>query len=68
MDPAAVYRVTVNDFLAGGGDGFTALTAGTERTAGPLDVEALERYLEARSPVPAPQEPRIIRVQAPALP
>ena len=30
VDPAASYRVTVNNFLAGGGDGFTALTAGTD--------------------------------------
>ncbi|HXC59045.1 MAG TPA: bifunctional metallophosphatase/5'-nucleotidase [Steroidobacteraceae bacterium] len=41
----AVYRVTVNDFLAGGGDGYTALQAGTDRLTGDFDVDVLERYL-----------------------
>ena len=35
IDPAATYRVTTNDFLANGGDGFTNLTAGTDRTTAP---------------------------------
>jgi len=29
VDPAASYRVTVNNFLVVGGDGFTVLTQGT---------------------------------------
>ena len=29
IDPAAHYRVTVNNFLSVGGDGFTVLTQGT---------------------------------------
>ena len=35
IDPAATYRVTTNDFLANGGDGFTNLTAGTGRVTAP---------------------------------
>jgi 5'-nucleotidase len=62
IDPATAYRVTVNDFLAAGGDGFTALTTGTGRTTGPVDVQALEKYLAGHSPVSAPASQRISRV------
>jgi 5'-nucleotidase len=52
IDPAATYRVTTNDFLANGGDGFTNLTAGTDRVTAPgFDVDALVAYLGANSPV-----------------
>jgi 5'-nucleotidase len=52
IDPAASYRVTTNDFLANGGDGFTNLTAGTDRTTAPgFDVDALIGYLGAGQPV-----------------
>jgi 5'-nucleotidase len=56
LDPAASYRVTVNSFLADGGDGFTTLLAGTDRLGGAVDVDALEAYFVANSPVaPGPQ-------------
>jgi 5'-nucleotidase len=43
----ATYRVTTNNFLADGGDGFQALRAGTSRTSLPdFDVDSLVRYLE----------------------
>jgi 5'-nucleotidase len=58
IDPAASYRVTTNDFLANGGDGFTNLTAGTERTTAPgFDIDALVAYLGAGAPVaPGPAD------------
>jgi 5'-nucleotidase len=47
LDPAATYRVTTNNFLADGGDGFQSLRAGTNRTSLPdFDVDSLVRYLE----------------------
>ncbi|MEY2820405.1 MAG: hypothetical protein RL275_3868, partial [Chloroflexota bacterium] len=56
VDPAASYRVTVNNFLAGGGDGFTALTAGTDLLTGMIDLDAFVAYLTANSPVaPGPK-------------
>ncbi|GAA4436691.1 bifunctional metallophosphatase/5'-nucleotidase [Phytohabitans houttuyneae] len=57
IDPAATYRVTTNDFLANGGDGFTRLTAGTDRTTAPgFDIDALVAYLGGGTPVaPGPQ-------------
>lgn len=61
LKPSARYRVTVNDFLAGGGDGFPLLLQGTERIDGMPDVEALVQYLESRFDVaPAPVD-RIMR-------
>ncbi len=56
VDMAASYRVTVNNFLAGGGDGFTALLAGTDLLTGMIDLDAFVAYLTANSPVaPGPQ-------------
>jgi 5'-nucleotidase len=53
IDPAANYRVTTNDFLANGGDGFSTLTGGTDRATAPgFDIDALVAYLGAGAPVP----------------
>ena len=57
VDPGATYRVTVNSFLAGGGDGFAVLTEGTERTGGMIDLDALVAYFSDAGPVaPGPQD------------
>ncbi|NEK60417.1 bifunctional metallophosphatase/5'-nucleotidase [Geodermatophilus sabuli] len=53
------YRVTVNNFLAGGGDGFSVLTGGTDPVTGPIDLDAFTAYLGANSPVAAPALDRI---------
>ncbi|HEX8841862.1 MAG TPA: bifunctional UDP-sugar hydrolase/5'-nucleotidase, partial [Sphingomicrobium sp.] len=45
IDPAAKYRVTVNNFLASGGDGFSVLNEGTDAFDAGLDLDALESYL-----------------------
>ncbi|HEX5753238.1 MAG TPA: bifunctional metallophosphatase/5'-nucleotidase [Archangium sp.] len=63
VDPAGRYRVTVNSFLANGGDSFRVFTEGTERRGGPLDVDAMEAWLKARSPQPPPETNRIQRAQ-----
>jgi len=51
IDLNASYRVTVNSFLADGGDNFTALRQGTDRLGGALDLDALVDYFAANSPV-----------------
>ncbi|NAZ87976.1 bifunctional metallophosphatase/5'-nucleotidase [Kineococcus sp. T90] len=56
---AATYRITVNNFLAGGGDGFSALTAGTNQVTGAIDLDAFTAHLAAVSPVTAPALDRI---------
>jgi 5'-nucleotidase len=60
MRPDSFYRVTVNSFLAGGGDGIYVLREGRDRAAGPDAREALVRYIAERSPV-APSGERRIR-------
>lgn len=45
IDPKATYRVTANNFLADGGDLFSAFLRGTERLGGVVDTDALETYL-----------------------
>lgn len=52
IDLAASYRVTVNSFLADGGDNFFVLVQGTDRLGGDIDLDALVAYFGANSPVP----------------
>lgn len=62
LDPAATYRVTVNSFLADGGDNFSVLIQGTNRLGGAVDTDALSDYFAVNSPVaPGPQN-RITQV------
>ncbi len=51
IDPAASYRVTVNNFLADGGDGFAAFRSGTNRVGGGIDLDEFVAWLGANSPV-----------------
>jgi len=62
LDPAASYRVTSNDFLANGGDGFSKLVGGGDKVYAPgFDVDALEAYLAA-APVAPPLLNRITKL------
>jgi 5'-nucleotidase len=62
IDPAANYRVTVNNYLAVGGDGFTAFTRGTAPLVGVYDVDALYVYFQANSPIAPTSADRIVRL------
>ncbi|MGW5667493.1 bifunctional metallophosphatase/5'-nucleotidase [Micromonospora sp. NPDC003776] len=53
------YRVTVNNFLSGGGDGFSVLTGGTNAVTGMIDLDAFTAYLTEKSPVSPPALDRI---------
>jgi 5'-nucleotidase len=62
MVDTAEYRITVNNFLADGGDGFSTLLAGTNRVdiADPEDdLAALIDYLMAHNPTTPPATDRI---------
>jgi 5'-nucleotidase len=59
--PTAAVRVAVVDFLASGGDGFTAFTEGRDRVDTGLDIDALEAYVRAHSPVESGARNRIVR-------
>lgn len=67
IDLAASYRVTLNDFLAAGGNGFKSFAAGTERTMGQVDLDALEKYLGSHPPT-AVGPPRILRRETAQVP
>ncbi|MXO63297.1 bifunctional metallophosphatase/5'-nucleotidase [Qipengyuania oceanensis] len=59
--PQARYRVTMNSFLAAGGDTFTVFKDGADAVTGPVDLDAFEAYLVA---VPVRELPSLGRVTA----
>jgi 5'-nucleotidase len=62
ISPVTSYRVTVNSFMADGGDNYFVLRDGTDRLGGDVDLDALEKYFIAKGVVdPGPQN-RITRV------
>ncbi|MBM0105357.1 bifunctional metallophosphatase/5'-nucleotidase [Steroidobacter sp. S1-65] len=62
LEPTAIYRVTVNSFIAAGGDNFLVLPEGTNRVVGPVDLDALVEYVESLpQPFNAAIEGRITR-------
>lgn len=70
QNPTRSYRVTVNNFMATGGDGFTVLTGGAQPQGGAQDIDALVAYLAGyKSPAAAYdpasaalRKPRIVRL------
>jgi 5'-nucleotidase len=60
LNPAQTYNVTVNNFLADGGDNFdTFATITAPRLDGGNDLQALTDYLGAFSPVAPPGVDRV---------
>ena len=59
VDDGATYRVAMNSFLATGGDNFTLFKEGRDPAGGPLDLDALEAYIAASSPLTPPATERI---------
>jgi 5'-nucleotidase len=51
IDPAADYRVTMNSFLATGGDGFTVFNDGKDTIGGDLDIDALSAYFALKETI-----------------
>lgn len=56
LDLAGSYRVTFNEAVPAG---YPAFNAGTDVRIGPVDLDALEAYFRARSPVAPPPLTRI---------
>lgn len=62
ISASATYRVAMNNFLAGGGDGFTVFTQCTDPLGGEIDLDVLVTYFGVHTPVaPGPQN-RITRL------
>ncbi|MFB6901886.1 bifunctional metallophosphatase/5'-nucleotidase [Streptomyces hydrogenans] len=63
IDPSKSYRVAMNEFLTGGGDGFPVLAAGANKLVGASDLDVFIAYLTANSsaaePLRAPATNRI---------
>lgn len=62
LDPDSRYRVTVNEFLADGGDAFSVFTKGTDRIYSIYDVDALASYFAGDSPISPKPLDRIRRI------
>ena len=62
IDPAKSYRVTVNNYLAVGGDGFAAFKQGAAPRVGVYDSDALYAYFQANSPIAPASADRILRL------
>ena len=54
QNPTKTYRVTVNNFMADGGDGYSTLKKGTNRLGGAQDIDALTAYLSGFKAPKAP--------------
>ena len=59
LDLTASYRVTFNEALP---SAVPAFSAGTDVRIGPVDLEALEAWFRARSPIAPPNPTRILTV------
>ena len=66
IDPAASYSVTVNSFLAAGGDNFGVFAQGAnKRDTGQTDLQAMVDYMDAHTPVVAGLHPALRRRDVP---
>ena len=67
IDPVGSYSVTVNSFLAAGGDNFTVFAQGTNRRdTGKVDLQAMVDYMATFSPVAPDYTQRSVGVVFPA--
>jgi 5'-nucleotidase len=62
IEPQQRVRVTVNSFLAGGGDNFSALKDGQEVRTGQMDIDALEAHVQRAGTIAPGTLDRIRRV------
>ena len=62
IEPATGYRVTLNDYLAVGGDGFSIAKQGASAQYGGYDSDALFAFFKAHGPIGPLPPTRILRV------
>jgi 5'-nucleotidase len=62
--PGDSFRVTMNSFLATGGDGFTVFNQGTNPLGGDVDIDALVDYFASKEPagIAVPPLDRIVPI------
>jgi 5'-nucleotidase len=64
LNPTKAYRVTVNNFMADGGDGYSTLLLGTNRLGGAQDIDALVAFLAPYKKPAAPYTPSLVLADA----
>jgi 5'-nucleotidase len=62
LDPAGRYRVTMNSFMASGGDNYIAFRDGGDRRTGMMDIDAFELYFKDKPAVQPTPLDRIARL------
>ena len=62
IDKLTTYRMTMNSFLASGGDNFTVFNQGSDQLGGALDLDAMQQYFTAHNPVAPGAQNSIVRV------
>jgi 5'-nucleotidase len=67
QNPSKTYRVTVNNFMATGGDGFTTFVAGQSPQGGAQDIDALVSYLSAYKSAPKSYDPTAAELKKPRI-
>jgi 5'-nucleotidase len=67
VTPTDSFRVTMNNFLAAGGDGFTVFNEGTDALGGAQDIDAFVAAFAAAEPAGIAVPP-LNRIVAPATP
>jgi 5'-nucleotidase len=67
LNPGKTYRITVNSFLASGGDGFSTLLGGTGVLGGSQDIDALVAYFAGFKAPKAPYDPAAAVLKKPRI-
>ena len=62
LAPEATVRITVNSFLAAGGDNFSVLQQGRDVVTGEMDIDAFEAYVRAQPALAPGALDRIVRL------
>lgn len=65
IEMGTTYQVTVNNFIAGGGDGFTVFNqiSSDKHVGGMMDLDALIAYFKSEGPLSAPGTDRVTEVR-----
>ncbi|MFI3197500.1 MAG: bifunctional metallophosphatase/5'-nucleotidase [Methylococcaceae bacterium] len=67
VNPGKAYRVTVNSFMATGGDNFSVFNFGTNRIGGAQDIDATAAYLAQFKAPNAPYDPLATNLHKPRV-
>lgn len=62
IEMTGIYRITVNNFMATGGDNFSVLQQGTNKQMGEIDLVVAKNYLKTKGVVNVPVLGRIARI------